>query len=177
MLERAAQKLQLDRLVIQQGRQSVAQKSACARRERKTALTRRSAADKDQLVNMIQHGAEQILDSAQSMLVTGDIDELISRGEERTAELQSRYQGLSIDDLANFKSESATTAWEGEDFAGRKHKLGIAWIEPSKRERKGANYALVPDIGGPKRATGPRAPRGLRPVKSVGPGLGAFGGC
>jgi len=115
---------------------------------------------------MIQHGAEKILDKDTSMLVDEDIDAIISKGEERTVALQSRYQGLSIDDLANFKSESATTAWEGQDFGGAKPKIGIAWIEPTKRERKGANYALGPDIG-ERRGTGPRAPRNLRPPKCV----------
>lgn len=47
MLERAAQKLRLDQLVIQQGRSQPSNK----------------AASKDELLDIIQHGAEEIVGS------------------------------------------------------------------------------------------------------------------
>jgi SWI/SNF-related matrix-associated actin-dependent regulator of chromatin subfamily A member 5 len=50
------------------------------------------------------------------MLIDDDIDEIIKRGEDKTAELQSKYQGLDLDALNNFKSESMVNQWEGEDF-------------------------------------------------------------
>jgi SWI/SNF-related matrix-associated actin-dependent regulator of chromatin subfamily A member 5 len=54
--------------------------------------------------------------SSFSLLIDDDIDAIIKRGEEKTAELASKYESLNIDDLANFKSESMVHAWEGEEF-------------------------------------------------------------
>ena len=48
-----------------------------------------------------------------SPLVNADIDEIIHHGEERTAEINSKYEGLTIDDLNNFKSELSVKEWEG----------------------------------------------------------------
>ena len=50
------------------------------------------------------------------LLVNDDIDAIIQRGEERTSELNSRYEGLNLEDLSNFKSDSSVQQWEGEDF-------------------------------------------------------------
>lgn len=93
------------------------------------------AANKDDLVDMIQHGADKIINSKESMLIQDDIEEIITRGEARTKELSTKYASLNFDDLQIFKSET-TTNWEGEDYGGKK-KTGLIWIEPSKRERKG----------------------------------------
>ncbi|KIM31883.1 hypothetical protein M408DRAFT_327281 [Serendipita vermifera MAFF 305830] len=125
MLERAAQKLRLDQLVIQQDR---------------NAATK--AANKEELLDMIQHGAENIVNSSNSMLIDDDIDVIITRGEARTAELSSKYDTLNLEDLNNFKSEMTVQKWEGEDFAGKRKKVGLNWIEPARRERKGGSYAL-----------------------------------
>lgn len=51
-------------------------------------------------------------------MVDDDIDAIILRGEERTAELNSKYEGLNFEDLSNFKSDSIVQQWEGEDFRG-----------------------------------------------------------
>jgi SWI/SNF-related matrix-associated actin-dependent regulator of chromatin subfamily A member 5 len=122
-------------------------------------------------VEMIQHGAERIINQSESMLVDDDIDAIIRRGEERTAELNSKYAGLNFDDLANFKSEASntTTSWEGEEFGGRKGKKTLTWIQPSKRERK-SNYSIdsyyrdALRVGEKKAA--PRQPRGLGQIKA-----------
>jgi hypothetical protein len=53
------------------------------------------------------------------MMIDDDIDEIIKRGEEKTAEINSKYAGLDLDALNNFKSESMVQTWEGEDFAGK----------------------------------------------------------
>ncbi|BGP54869.1 chromatin remodeling complex Adenosinetriphosphatase [Rhodotorula sphaerocarpa] len=132
VLERAAQKLRLDQLVIQQGRET--KKSS-------------TAASKDELVDMIQHGAEKIINAGESMSVEDDIDEILRRGEEKTAKLNDKFAQLNFDQLQIFNSTAAqgqTTTWEGEEYGGRKPgpKLGnLLWIEPSKRERK-ANYSV-----------------------------------
>ena len=49
-------------------------------------------------------------------LINDDIDAIVQRGEERTAELNSKYEGLNLEDLNNFKSDATVQQWEGEDF-------------------------------------------------------------
>ncbi|TIC25097.1 hypothetical protein E3Q10_03853 [Wallemia mellicola] len=117
ILERAAQKLRLDQLVIQQGRQ-----------------TQQKNAGKDELTDMIQHGAEKIINNQAREIVDNDIDEIIKLGETKTADMASKYEGLNLDDLNNFKSEINFTG------VNPKAKQPI-WIEPGKRERK-QNYSI-----------------------------------
>ncbi|RUP38768.1 SNF2LT [Jimgerdemannia flammicorona] len=127
VLERAAQKLRLDQLVIQQGRISQQQK----------------AASKDELLTMIQHGAESIFKSTDSTVTADDIDAILRVGEEKTAELNKKYENLGLDDLQKFTSEGSAYDWQGEDWSHKRKAggLGFAWIQPAKRERK-ANYAV-----------------------------------
>ncbi|KAK0553393.1 chromatin remodeling complex Adenosinetriphosphatase [Tilletia horrida] len=149
ILERAAQKLRLDQIVIQQGR---AQQAA------------KGQQSKDDLVDMIQHGAEKIINNKETMMIDKDIDEIIKQGEERTQEIQQKYQGLNLDDLNNFKSESALQ-WEGKDFKGQR--IGSLWIEPSKRERK-ANYSVDSYYRDAMRVTAkPTAPKAPRAPKQI----------
>ena len=54
-----------------------------------------------------------------SMMIDEDIDEIIRKGEEKTAELNSKYADLDLDALNNFKSESMVNQWEGEDYTGK----------------------------------------------------------
>ncbi|KAI0076773.1 hypothetical protein K474DRAFT_1707838 [Panus rudis PR-1116 ss-1] len=56
-------------------------------------------AKKEELLDMIQHGTEHIVNSNDSLLVNGDIEEIIQRGEEQTSELNSKYEGLTFEDL------------------------------------------------------------------------------
>ena len=49
-------------------------------------------------------------------MINDDIDAIIQRGEERTTVLNSKYEGLTFEDLSNFKSEASVQQWEGEDF-------------------------------------------------------------
>jgi len=42
--------------------------------------------------------------------------DFVISGEERTAELNSKYEGLNLEDLNNFKSDAPVQEWEGEDF-------------------------------------------------------------
>lgn len=151
ILERAAQKLRLDQLVIQQGR----------------TQPNKAQQNKDDLVDMIQHGAEKIISSDTSLLIDDDIDAIIKRGEERTSQLQDKYQQLNLDDLNNFKSESTTLEWEGQDFRNRGATRGF-WIEPSKRERKGAVSYSVDDYYreamSTKKPSAPKAPRAPKQI-------------
>ncbi|KAG5350414.1 hypothetical protein C0989_011178 [Termitomyces sp. Mn162] len=125
MLERAAQKLRLDQLVIQQGRTQQA----------------KAAANKEELLEMITHGADKIINSSDDMLINEDIEMIIQRGEERTTELNAKYEGLNFEDLSNFKSEASVQQWEGEDFRPGKKALNFNLLSLSKRERK-SNYSV-----------------------------------
>ncbi|KAL8653192.1 MAG: hypothetical protein Q9226_003953 [Calogaya cf. arnoldii] len=164
VLERAAQKLRLDQLVIQQGR---AQQAA------------KAAASKDELLNMIQHGAEKVFESkgptgalaSKSDLSDDDIDAILRHGEERTAQLNARYEKLGIDDLQKFTSDNAYE-WNGENFAANpKKEVGIAWINPSKRERKEQSYSMdkyyrqALSTGGRTAETKPKAPRAPKQIQ------------
>jgi SWI/SNF-related matrix-associated actin-dependent regulator of chromatin subfamily A member 5 len=163
VLERAAQKLRLDQLVIQQGRAQIAAKAA---------------ANKDELLNMIQHGAEKVFNSKGGTgtlaekgaeLNDDDIDEILKHGEQRTAELNARYEKLGIDDLQKFTSESAYE-WNGEDFTNRKKEIGMNWINPAKRERKEQSYSMdkyyknALSTGGRTADPKPKAPRAPKQV-------------
>ncbi|KAJ5929537.1 hypothetical protein N7454_006487 [Penicillium verhagenii] len=130
VLERAAQKLRLDQLVIQQGR---AQQS-------------KNAASKDDLLGMIQHGAANVFgprsgDDSSNDLTQDDFESILKKGEERTALLNKKYEKLGIDDLQKFSSESAYE-WNGQDFTERKKDIGMTWINPAKRERKEQFYSI-----------------------------------
>jgi len=52
---------------------------------------------------MITAGAEKIINTNDDLMINDDIDAIIQRGEERTVELNSKYEGLDLDDLNNFK--------------------------------------------------------------------------
>jgi len=161
VLERAAQKLRLDQLVIQQGRAQIASKAA---------------ANKDELLSMIQHGAQNVFSTkgATGLLAEkggkidgDDIEKILAHGENRTKQLNAKYEKLGIDDLQNFTSESAYE-WNGQDFQKKKAELGMmTWIEPAKRERKEQSYsmdkyfkqAMYPSNKGEQKPKAPRAPR------------------
>lgn len=159
VLERAAQKLRLDQLVIQQGR---AQQQA------------KQAASKDELLGMIQHGAETIFEQPQGFgafsnkgdLTEGDFDDILRKGEVRTKEMSAKYEKLGLDDLQKFSSESANAyEWNGESFVNKKKEVGLNWINPSKRERKEQSYSMdkyyrnALMTGGPRPDPKPKVPR------------------
>ncbi|KAF2020938.1 hypothetical protein BU24DRAFT_361508 [Aaosphaeria arxii CBS 175.79] len=162
VLERAAQKLRLDQLVIQQGR---AQQPV------------KNAASKDELLTMIQHGAEKVFQSQGALgAMSGsndfsedDIDAILKHGEERTAALNARYEKLGLDDLQKFTSDSAYE-WNGETFQPRKKEIGLTWINPSKRERKEIGYSMdnyyrnALATGNRQEAKAPRIPRAPKQV-------------
>ncbi|KAI1416201.1 SWI/SNF family of DNA-dependent ATPase [Hypoxylon sp. FL1857] len=160
VLERAAQKLRLDQLVIQQGRAHPGAKGPAA---------------KEELLDMIQHGAEKVFQTKgpTGMAAKGtdlnddDIDEILSKGENRTKELNAKYEKLGIDDLQKFSSESAYE-WNGEVF-GKKKDVGINWINPAKRERKDTSYSVdkfyrQAIYGTSKAEAKPKAPRAPKQV-------------
>uniref|UniRef100_A0A060SXP6 ARAD1A10956p n=1 Tax=Blastobotrys adeninivorans TaxID=409370 RepID=A0A060SXP6_BLAAD len=148
VLERAAQKLRLDQLVIQQGRSS---KNA----------SKQGMASKDELLGMIQHGANAVFENKSgSTFSNDDIEDILRRGEERTVELNSKYSQLGLEDLQKFTSDSSAYEWNGQDYK-RKGNNAFNWINPSKRERKEQTYSIdsyYKDIMNSKQS-GPRLPR------------------
>ena len=165
VLQRAAQKLRLDQLVIQQGR---AQQQA------------KAAASKDELLGMIQHGAENIFESKEGIgafgkkgeMTENEFDDILRKGEERTKEMAAKYEKLGLDDLQKFSSDAAGTyEWNGESFiTSRKKEIGLSWIHPSKRERKEQSYSMdkyyrnALMTGGPRPDPKPRVPRAPKQV-------------
>ncbi|KAJ1648305.1 chromatin remodeling complex Adenosinetriphosphatase, partial [Dispira simplex] len=131
VVEKASKKLRLDQLVIQQGRLSQQQKSAT----------------REDLLTMIQHGAEKIFRSdvnQDDTMNDADIDAILARGETKTLELNQKFQTLGLTDLQNFSLDSINTyEWEGEDYRGKRkpESVGLNWIQPAKRERK-SNYSI-----------------------------------
>ncbi|KAF9321074.1 hypothetical protein BG003_003837 [Podila horticola] len=154
VLERAAQKLRLDQLVIQQGRMSQQQKTA----------------SKDELLTMIQHGAAEVFKGAgDEFTYDADIEQVLRRGEEKTAELNQKYSNVGIEDLAKFtNAEGSAYDWQGEDWSNKRKADGsLLWITPAKRERK-ANYA-VDDYYRDALRTAPKNPsvKAPRPPKQL----------
>ncbi|KAF2092225.1 hypothetical protein K490DRAFT_31930 [Saccharata proteae CBS 121410] len=165
VLERAAQKLRLDQLVIQQGR---AQQPA------------KGANSKDDLLNMIHHGVKEVMESQGGMGAFGkqpgemsddEIDAILRHGEERTAALNSKYEALGLDDLQNFATESAYE-WNGKSFVNpKKETVGLAWINPAKRERNAMSYSTdkyyrqILNTGGRTADTKPKTPRAPKQIQ------------
>lgn len=152
---RAEMKLRLDNVVIQAGR-LVDQKA--------------NQLQKDEVLNMIRHGANYIFRSKESDITDDDIDDILSRGERKTAELNEKLAGMGESSLRSFALDTDAEAagysvynFEGEDFR-EKQKFGLNWIEPPKRERK-ANYAVDAYFREALRCSEPKAPKAPRPPK------------
>ncbi|KAI9203985.1 SNF2 family N-terminal domain-containing protein [Polychytrium aggregatum] len=127
IIERATQKLRLDQLVIQQGRN----------------VQQSKAASKDELLTMIQHGAHSIFASTDSTVSNDDIEDILLRSEEKTAELEAKYKDAGLDDLQKFTSDGSVYQWEGSDFrSNQKGALGFGWIGPSQRAKKTSGYGV-----------------------------------
>lgn len=124
VIERAAQKLRLDQLVIQQGT------------GKKTANLGNS---KDDLIEMIQYGAKDMFDNGSNKItVDDDIDEILKKGEEKTLQLNAKYESLGLDDLQKFNEVDNQSAyeWNGKNFQKKENDTVSNWINPSRRERR-----------------------------------------
>jgi SWI/SNF-related matrix-associated actin-dependent regulator of chromatin subfamily A member 5 len=124
VIEKALQKLRLDQLVIQQGKLTNVNKPLSG----------------EEMLTMIRHGAEQILTnkSANESSISADIEELLRRGEERTKELQSKYQNVGYDDLQKFAIEAPQLTFVSSGTPADEDS-GLLFLQPGKRERK-SNY-------------------------------------
>lgn len=130
IVERAAVKLKLDRMIIQQGRLA----------EQKANL------GKEEMLSIIRHGAKHVFSSKDSEISDTDIDTILQMGEKKTQEENKKLAELGESSLRSFtldtKPENSVYNFEGEDFREKQRDdIGINWIAPPKRERK-ANYAV-----------------------------------
>ncbi|KAL8615035.1 SWI/SNF-related matrix-associated actin-dependent regulator of chromatin subfamily A member 5 [Nucella lapillus] len=152
IVERAEMKLRLDNVVIQQGRlvDSAANKLG-----------------KDEMLNMIRHGASQVFAAKDSQITEEDIDSIIAKGEKKTSELNKKMDEMGESSLRTFTMDTQDSVYqfEGEDYR-EKQKIGSlgGWIEPPKRERK-ANYAVDAYFREALRVSEPKAPKAPRPPK------------
>lgn len=122
MIERAYKKLALDALVIQQGRLAE-QKSEpflhyklalhydmLIHRTRTTNillfLWAFAAVNKDELLQMVRFGAEMVFSSKDSTITDEDIDRIIAKGEEATAELDAKMKKFT-EDAIKFKMDDS----------------------------------------------------------------------
>lgn len=138
VLERATQKLRLDQLVIQQGRNNGGINNG--------GQAAGKPASKDDLLNMIQHGAADIFKAkSEEEEVDVDIEELLKDSQAKTQELNKKYDKLDLNALQNFTNDESVYEWNGENFKKKEPtaitNIGHAWINPGKRERK-ENYSI-----------------------------------
>ncbi|XP_072376431.1 chromatin-remodeling complex ATPase chain Iswi [Diabrotica undecimpunctata] len=153
IVERAEVKLRLDKLVIQQGR---------------LADSKGQTLNKDEMLNMIRHGANHVFASKDSEITDEDIDSILEKGEMKTAQLAQKMEAMGESSLRNFTVETPTESvyqFEGEDYREKQKSIGLSnWIEPPKRERK-ANYAVDAYFREALRVSEPKAPKAPRPPK------------
>lgn len=153
IVERAEMKLRLDSIVIQQGR----------------LIEQQNKLGKDEMLQMIRHGATHVFASKDSELTDEDISTILERGAKKTAEMNERMQNLGESSLRNFtmdtsSAETSLYKFEGEDYREKQKLSMMEWIEPPKRERK-ANYAVDAYFREALRVSEPRAPKAPRPPK------------
>ncbi|KAL4642830.1 hypothetical protein ACB092_02G048300 [Castanea dentata] len=151
VIERAYKKLALDALVIQQGR-----------------LAEQKTVNKDELLQMVRFGAEMVFSSKDSTITDEDIDRIIAKGEEATAELDAKMKKFT-EDAIKFKMDDTAELYDFDDEKDEnkvdfKKLVSDNWIEPPKRERK-RNYSESEYFkqtmrqGGPAKPKEPRIPR------------------
>uniref|UniRef100_A0A1B6L2G5 Chromatin-remodeling complex ATPase chain Iswi n=1 Tax=Graphocephala atropunctata TaxID=36148 RepID=A0A1B6L2G5_9HEMI len=153
IVERAEVKLRLDKLVIQQGR----------------LVDNKNALNKDEMLNMIRHGANHVFASKDSEISDEDIDTILQKGEAKTEEMKQKLEAMGDESsLRNFTMDTPTESvykFEGEDYREKQKVMGLGnWIEPPKRERK-ANYAVDAYFREALRVSEPKAPKAPRPPK------------
>ena len=117
MIERAYKKLALDALVIQQGR--LAEQKGFIWFFTSPIVSmyflflalidffmERPAVNKDELLQMVRFGAEMVFSSKDSTITDEDIDRIIAKGEEATAELDAKMKKFTEDSI-KFKMDDS----------------------------------------------------------------------
>lgn len=146
IVERAQMKLRLDTLIIQQGR-----------------LREKANLSKEDMLEMIRHGANEVFVSTENGIEDEAIDEILAKGKERTAALaKSIDKALPSDEqwgygsgvtrrLLNFKVDhQSIRVFDGVDYQAKKKEkeqqlkqlmLQEMEVEQTRRKRKTMNYA------------------------------------
>ncbi|GFZ14038.1 chromatin remodeling factor17 [Actinidia rufa] len=145
VIERAYKKLALDALVIQQGR-----------------LAEQKTVNKDELLQMVRFGAEMVFTSKDSTITDEDIDRIIAKGEEATAELDAKMKKFT-EDAIKFKMDDTADLYDFDDDKDDnktdfKKIVSDNWLEPPKRERK-RNYSESEYFKQTMRQSGPARPK------------------
>lgn len=133
VLERATLKLQLDTAIIQQGR-----------------LAEKKNLSSQDLLNMIQYGADHIFKSHDGELTDGDLDAILARGETLSKELSERLSSQVKKSVLDFSSDGGSNVYEfeGEDYTLKRKLDRQAWQELSnlamdeERENKRLQRAM-----------------------------------
>uniref|UniRef100_A0A6N2K231 SANT domain-containing protein n=2 Tax=Salix TaxID=40685 RepID=A0A6N2K231_SALVM len=117
---------------------------------------------------MVRFGAEMVFSSKDSTITDEDVDRIIAKGEEATAELDAKMKKFT-EDAIKFKMDDNAELYDFDDdkdenkFEFEKI-VSENWIEPPKRERK-RNYSESEYFkqtmrqGGPAKPKEPRIPR------------------
>ncbi|CAG9760593.1 unnamed protein product [Ceutorhynchus assimilis] len=152
IVERAEIKRHLDKIVIQQGR---------------LVDSKAAALNKEEMLNMIRHGANHVFESKDSEITDEDIDVILERGKTKTLELAQKMEKLGkSSSSSNFTVDASSESvykFEGEDYRTKQKKNPVLsnWIELPKRERKSVNFYLNEVFA----ASEPKAPKPLLPPK------------
>ncbi|CAR30651.1 DNA translocase [Lachancea thermotolerans CBS 6340] len=159
VIERAAQKLRLDQLVIQQG---VGKKTSAI------------GSSKGELLGMIQFGAKDVFGKgSRKMSTDDDIEEILRKGEQKTHELNAKYEKLGLDDLQKFNGlgDQSAYEWNGENFQKKINDQTENWINPSRRERRRDQVSYIDDSNkdgdGSKSMKSSPQPRMAKPPKLI----------
>ncbi|XP_065188236.1 SWI/SNF-related matrix-associated actin-dependent regulator of chromatin subfamily A member 5-like [Sycon ciliatum] len=152
IVERADRKLHLDKVVIQQGR----------------LVDAGTKVGKDEVLQMIRHGADKVFSSKDSTISDESIDRLLELNEQKTEELKKKLESMDEQNLRGLTLDTddyTVYQFEGKDFRDLQKGAFPKWIEPPKRERK-ANYAVDAYFRDALRVNvEPRMPKAPRPPK------------
>merc|ERR1719427_713852 len=84
--------------------------------------------NKDEMVNMIRHGASYIFSTKDGDITDIDIDSLLEAGEKKTQQQNEKLADLGESSLRNFtldtKEDKSLYNFEGEDFRDKQREKG-----------------------------------------------------
>uniref|UniRef100_K3WIC8 Chromatin-remodeling complex ATPase chain n=1 Tax=Globisporangium ultimum (strain ATCC 200006 / CBS 805.95 / DAOM BR144) TaxID=431595 RepID=K3WIC8_GLOUD len=107
IIERAQQKLKLDAMVVQQGR----------------LQEKQSKLSKNDMLEMIRFGADQVFRATDSNITDEDIDAILAKGEQRTEEMKKKMQVHDKGDMLDFKLDGGGCQnHDGIDYSNEKER-------------------------------------------------------
>lgn len=107
IIERAQQKLKLDAMVVQQGR----------------LQEKQSKLSKNEMLDMIRFGADQVFRAQDSTITDEDIDAILAKGEQRTEEMKQKMQAHDKGDMLDFKLDGGGCQnHDGIDYSNEKER-------------------------------------------------------